>query len=112
MPVRRVTIIDDEFADALSPDDTESFVRRHYHDFLHREADPAGLAFWVDNIDKCLDPARRPAELTETQCIAAFRVNTSAAFFLSIEFQKPGSLSSVFTRRVLEISARRPCRCL
>ena len=95
-----LTILDDELADALSPDDTESFVRRHYHDFLHREADPAGLAFWIDNIDKCLDPARRPAGLTEVQCIEIFRINTSAAFFLSIEFQNTG----YFVERVYKTS--------
>jgi len=95
-----LTIIDDELVDALSPDDTESFVRRHYHDFLHREADPAGLAFWVDNIDKCLDPARRPAGLSEVQCIEISRINTSAAFFLSIEFQNTG----YFVERVYKTS--------
>jgi hypothetical protein len=58
------------------------------------------LAFWVDNIDKCLDPARRPAELTETQCIAVARINTSAAFFLSIEFQNTG----FFVERVYKTS--------
>ncbi|HWP55045.1 MAG TPA: hypothetical protein VN476_13000, partial [Pyrinomonadaceae bacterium] len=73
---------------------------RHYHDFLHREADPAGLAFWTDNIDKCLDPARRPAGLTEVQCIEIFRINTSAAFFLSIEFQNTG----FFVERVYKTS--------
>jgi len=71
-------------------DDTDTFVRQHYHDFLNREADSSGLAFWKDNIDKCNDPARRPAGQSAAQCIAIQRINTSAAFFLSIEFQNTG----------------------
>ena len=63
--------------DSASPtpntiDDTDIFVRQQYHDFLNREADPAGLAFWKDNIDKCNDPARRPAGLTVAQCTDGF----------------------------------------
>ena len=49
-----------------------------------------GLAFWKDNIDKCNDPARRLAGLTVAQCIEIQRINTSGAFFLSIEFQNTG----------------------
>jgi hypothetical protein len=71
-------------------DDTDTFVRQQYRDFLNREPDASGLAFWKDNIDKCNDPARRPAGLTVAQCIELFRINTSAAFFLSIEFQNTG----------------------
>jgi len=71
-------------------DDTDTFVRQHYHDFLNREADPSGLAFWTDDINKCNDPARRPAGQSAAQCIAIQRINTSAAFFLSIEFQNTG----------------------
>jgi hypothetical protein len=86
-----VTINDDATEPSTNPsDDTEQFVRAHYHDFLNREPDAAGLAFWIDNINKCNDPARRPAGQTAAQCIAGQRVNTSAAFFLSIEFQDTG----------------------
>jgi hypothetical protein len=73
-------------------DDTELFVRQQYHDFLNREADTAGLAFWKDNIDKCLDPARLPAGQTIAECIETQRIVTSAAFFLSIEFRQTGGL--------------------
>jgi hypothetical protein len=85
-----VTIIEDETTDSITPDDTEDFVRQHYHDFLNREPDPAGLAFWMDNINKCQDLTRRPPNLSLNQCIEVFRVDTSAAFFLSIEFQNTG----------------------
>ncbi len=86
-----LTIADDVTEPATNPiDDTDTFVRQQYRDFLSREPDAAGLAFWKDNIDKCNDPARRPAGLTVPQCIELYRINTSAAFFLSIEFQDTG----------------------
>lgn len=68
-------------------DDAERFVRQHYHDFLNREAanDPDGLAFWTNQITECQQPgATCNAELR--------RINVSAAFFLSIEFQETGYL--------------------
>ena len=65
-------------------DNAEFFVRRHYLGFLHRcEPDPAGLAFWTNEITSCgSDP----------QCIEIKRINVSAAFFLSIEFQETSYL--------------------
>ena len=64
-------------------DDTEAFVRQQYHDFLNREADPAGLAFWTGEINNCTP---------KPQCTQLKRINVSAAFFLSIEFQTTGNL--------------------
>jgi hypothetical protein len=64
-------------------DDTEAFVRQHYRDFLNREADPAGLAFWTGEINNCTP---------KPQCTDLKRINASAAFFLSIEFQTTGNL--------------------
>lgn len=72
---------------ANSIDDPERFVRQHYHDFLNRDAsnDPDGLAFWTNQITECQQPgATCNAELR--------RINVSAAFFLSIEFQETGYL--------------------
>lgn len=63
--------------------DSTVFVRQHYLDFLNREPDAAGLQFWVNNIESCG---------SNTQCREAKRVDTSAAFFLSIEFQETGFL--------------------
>jgi prepilin-type processing-associated H-X9-DG protein len=71
-------------------DDARQFVKQQYRDFLNREADQAGENFWTDNITKCGDPARRPAGQTEAQCIDHQRETTSAAFFLSPEFQYTG----------------------
>jgi hypothetical protein len=63
--------------------DNEFFVRQHYFDFLNRAPDASGLAFWVGQITECgADPA----------CIDVRRINVSAAFFLSIEFQETGYL--------------------
>ena len=31
-------------------DDATVFVRQHYHDFLNREPDSGGLAFWTQQI--------------------------------------------------------------
>jgi uncharacterized delta-60 repeat protein len=64
-------------------DDATNFVRQHYHDFLNREPDQAGLDFWVSNFTQCNgDP----------QCLEVKRINVSAAFYLSIEFQDTGYL--------------------
>jgi hypothetical protein len=71
-------------------DNAREFVKQHYRDFLNREADQAGEDFWTDNITKCSDPARRPAGQTEAQCTLRQRETTSAAFFLSPEFQYTG----------------------
>jgi hypothetical protein len=73
-------------------DDTTNFVRQQYHDFLNRDADAAGLAFWKNNIDQCNDPAQRPPGQTLAQCVELQRITTSAAFFLSIEFRGTGGL--------------------
>jgi len=64
-------------------DQTDFFVRQQYADFLNRTPDASGLAFWKSQIDKCG---------ADTQCREAQRVNTSGAFFLSIEFQETGYL--------------------
>jgi len=64
-------------------DDATIFVRQHYHDFLNREPDAGGLAFWTNEINSCGANA---------QCIEVKRINVSAAFFLSIEFQQSGGL--------------------
>jgi len=64
-------------------DDAQFFVRQHYRDFLNREPDAAGLAFWANQIAACG---------TNAACIDDRRINVSAAFFLSIEFQETGFL--------------------
>ena len=58
-------------------------MRQQYLDFLNRSADTAGLNFWVNELNSCG---------ADQACIAAKRVNVSAAFYLSIEFQETGYL--------------------
>jgi hypothetical protein len=87
-----VTITDSASPTPNAIDDTTTFVRQQYRDFLNRDADPVGLAFWKNNIDKCNDPAQRPPGQTLAACIEVKRIVTSAAFFLSIEFKQTGGL--------------------
>jgi hypothetical protein len=63
--------------------DVNFFVRQHYLDFLNREPDTNGLAFWRDDVFGCG---------IDKTCIEVKRINVSAAFFLSIEFQQTGNL--------------------
>jgi uncharacterized repeat protein (TIGR01451 family) len=72
-------------------DEASFFVTQHYRDFLNREPDAPGLAHWTGEITECSDPAKRgPGESLEA-CTERKRANTSAAFFLSPEFQNTGS---------------------
>ena len=79
-----LTINDNETANGVNPiDDAGFFVRQHYLDFLNREPDTDGFNFWRNEIISCGN---------NTACIEVKRVNVSAAFFLSIEFQETGFL--------------------
>ena len=82
--VATVTIGDNDTITGANPiNQADSFVRLHYVDFFTREPDPGGLAFWSDQITSCgLDQS----------CVEIRRINVSAAFFLSIEFQETGYL--------------------
>jgi Metallo-peptidase family M12/Bacterial pre-peptidase C-terminal domain/Domain of unknown function (DUF4214) len=71
-------------------DDAHQFVRQQYLDFLRREPDLPGWAHWEGEITQCSDPAFRLPGETEAKCIDRKRDNTSAAFFLSPEFQNTG----------------------
>ena len=64
-------------------DSSEYFVRQQYLDFLGREPDESGFNFWNDQIATCGEDA---------MCRETKRVNVSAAYFLSIEFQRTGGL--------------------
>ncbi len=82
-----VTINSDESVNGPNPVkdasfNTDFFVRQHYVDFFNREADAPGLGFWKNQIDEC----------TEQACREIRRINVSAAFFVSIEFQQTGYL--------------------
>jgi subtilisin family serine protease len=64
-------------------DTADYFVRQHYVDFLSREPDESGFNFWSNQISECGGDAG---------CVERRRINVSAAYFLSIEFQETGGL--------------------
>jgi hypothetical protein len=64
-------------------DSAEYFVRQQYLDFLGREPDESGFNFWSDQLVTCGEDAG---------CRETKRINVSAAYFLSIEFQRTGGL--------------------
>jgi len=76
-----LTIQDNDQAAATSNpiDVPETFVRQHYIDFLNREPEQAGFNSWVNLLRNC------PAG--DTRCD---RIEVSAAFFRSQEFQLKG----------------------
>jgi hypothetical protein len=75
----------DTTAAGVNPvDGAAFFVGEHYADFFGREADASGRQFWTSEIESCGSDA---------QCREVKRVNVSAAFFLSIEFQQTGYLA-------------------
>ncbi|PYS66634.1 MAG: hypothetical protein DMF76_00010 [Acidobacteria bacterium] len=80
--VATVTIADNDLANGPNLIDVPAvFVRAHYLDFLNREPDQSGFDFWTNQITSCgVDQA----------CFALRRMNVSAAFSLSIEFQQTG----------------------
>jgi Metallo-peptidase family M12/Bacterial pre-peptidase C-terminal domain/Domain of unknown function (DUF4214) len=71
-------------------DDPGFFVRQQYRDFLRREPDGPGLAHWTNEITMCTNPANRLPGESEANCFSRKRANTSAAFFMSPEFQNTG----------------------
>jgi hypothetical protein len=84
-PVIEVAIEDDDPAGLTTnpSDNAGDFVEQHYNDFLNRVADAGGLGFWSKGITDCGE---------DSACRDRKRVDTSAAFFLSIEFQETGYL--------------------
>jgi hypothetical protein len=70
-------------------DTPEYFVRQHYLDFLGREPDESGFNFWSDQMLDCGNDA---------SCRELRRINVSAAYFLSIEFQETGGLVDALYR--------------
>ena len=67
---------------ANAVDTTGYFVRQHYLDFLGREPDQGGFEYWVGQINQCNGDAN---------CVRNKRIDVSASFFASPEFQQTGS---------------------
>jgi hypothetical protein len=80
-----VTIVDD---DTVNPptvninDSAGAFVCQQYHDFLDRDSDAGGMAFWTAKItaDPCVNAACTPS-----------RTDVAEAYFKSAEFSQTGS---------------------
>jgi hypothetical protein len=66
----------------ITIDDSDFFVQQQYVDFLSRFPDQSGFSFWQGQINEC--GASNPG------CTEVRRVNVSAAFFQSIEFNETG----------------------
>ena len=65
----------------ITINDADFFVHQQYVDFLSRMPDQSGFNFWVNQITSCGGNAA---------CVDGQRVNSSGAFFLSIEFNQTG----------------------
>jgi photosystem II stability/assembly factor-like uncharacterized protein len=63
-------------------DDSQTFVRQQYLDFLNRQPDTDGLGYWTSQITNCGSNA---------QCIHDRRVGVADAFFFEAEFQQTGA---------------------
>jgi hypothetical protein len=81
-----LTIVDNDAVGLTTNpyDDPRFFVRQQYLDFLNREPDQSGWDFWTNTVTSCG---------VDTACTEVHRINVSAAFFLSKEFQNTGYLA-------------------
>jgi hypothetical protein len=95
-----LVIHDNDFSTPTNVVDISSwYVPQHYNDFLSRTSDPNGEAFWINNIESCGASA---------ECREVKRIDTSAAFFLSIEFQRTGFLVYRVYKAALPETVQRP----
>ncbi len=99
-PAATLVIHDNDFSAGTNPvDGSAFFAQQNYYDFLSRLPDSSGLQFWTANIESCG---------ADAQCRAVKRVDTSAAFFLSIEFQETGFLVYRLYKAALPETSARP----
>ena len=80
--VRQFTVSGSSLLMANPADDPDVFVAQHYANFLGRNPDDQGFGFWTRNMTLACG--------TDAACLERKRIDTSAAFFLSIEFQRTG----------------------
>jgi hypothetical protein len=96
-PTATVRITDDATEPSTNViDDPPIFIGQHYHDFLNRQADAGGMAYWTNEITRCG---------SNQACINSRRIGVSAAFFIEMEFQDRGSVIHYLYRAGL---GRRP----
>jgi hypothetical protein len=106
-----ISITDDDATTATTnPIDTRDFfVRQQYRDFLNRDPDAPGFAFWTGEYDRRVNACSTITNANNrTRCVATARANISLSFFLSVEFPANRLYSSiVHTISHLGASARR-----
>lgn len=79
-----LTITDNDVVDTTNPvGSSPFFVRQQYLDFLSREPEPTGLAAWLDVLNRCNGGFAG----SDPSCD---RIEVSASFFRSSEFQGKG----------------------
>jgi YVTN family beta-propeller protein len=71
----------DEAPQPNALDTAQFFVWQHYLDFLNRDPDDGGLAYWTGQINACG---------ADAACIHSRRIGVSGAFFVELEFQDTG----------------------
>jgi hypothetical protein len=95
----QIVIHDNDSSTSNNIETSDEFVDQHYHDFLNRPPDTSGWSFWINNIESCGGDA---------QCRLVKRIDTSAAFFFSIEFQNTGFLVYRLYKASLPPNGERP----
>jgi len=109
-----ITITDDDAATATTnPIDTRDFfVRQQYRDFLNRDPDAPGFAFWTGEYDRLVGACSTVTPATErAKCETRARASISSAFFLSVEFQQTGYVVyRAYDVAFARIGATRPAR--
>jgi hypothetical protein len=92
-----VQILDDDLnAPRENPIDTSvGLVTQQYHDYLNREGDLAGIAYWAHEIESCGN---------DQVCINERRTRVADAFFVESEFQNKGG----FLQRVYKAAFDSP----
>jgi hypothetical protein len=100
------TAVPDAAISSNAIDTSEFFVRQQYLDFLGREPDQAGFNFWREQINQCNG---------DLDCVRGRRIDVSASYFMSQEFQDSASFIYRLYRGALgrqlnyaEFSADRP----
>jgi hypothetical protein len=63
-------------------EEPQFFVQQHYYDFLQRQPDPGGFAFWLGQITNCN---------SDVQCLRDRHLGVSNAFFYELEYQQTGA---------------------
>jgi cytochrome c peroxidase len=94
--VASFTVFGDGSTQANPYDDARFFVHQHYLDFLNREPDQSGWDFWTNTITECG---------ADAACTEVHRINVSAAYFLSNEFQNTGYLAYLTHRSAFGATA-------